>query len=74
MKTWERTTGDEVEYVQVGNGTVTIGSHRGSGHSDSAVSLTFDEFLEDRYQRDVESIHGRAVLDEVLAAVNAMRS
>ncbi len=66
---WEKTTGDRVDYVQIVDDHVVVGSHAGSGHTDSAGRATFAEFLDGRFQDVVSAEHGPEVLQAVIEAV-----
>ena len=66
---WENTTGDRVDYVQILADQVVVGSHAGSGHTDNAGRATFAEFLGGRFQDVVSAAHGPEVLEEVIEAV-----
>jgi hypothetical protein len=70
---WETIRGSQVFYIDVYETTVMVGDHRGSGHTDNSGSVSFDRFLTGEYQNLIERTHGKAILDEVIAAVNAKR-
>jgi hypothetical protein len=66
---WEVQRGPETCYAQVTAREVVVGSHYGSGHTDSAGVCSHAEFLAGRFQDLVRSDLGEAILNEVLAAV-----
>jgi hypothetical protein len=68
---WEVTRGRQVCYAQVTAREVIVGSHSGSGHTDSAGACSHAEFLAGRFQDLVRSDLGEATLQEMIAAVRA---
>lgn len=70
MKTnWEVHRDGETFYVNLGNTWVEVGSHRGSGQTDSAGRCTHAEFLAGRWQDSIRTDMGEQVLAEVIASV-----
>lgn len=66
---WETARGAQLFYAQVTAREVIVGSHFGSGHTDSAGACTHAEFLAGRFQEDVRHDLGEACLQAMLAAV-----
>lgn len=68
---WEVTRGRQVCYAQVTAREVIVGSHYGSGHTDSAGACSHAEFLAGRFQDLVRSDLGETTLQEMIATVRA---
>ena len=66
---WEVSHGPRVCYAQVTAREVVVGSHYGSGHTDSAGVCSHAEFLAGRFQDIVRDDLGEACLREMIDAV-----
>jgi len=66
IKSWEKTKGKEVRYIQLYDNKIVIGSHFGNGHTDNAGSCSIQEFLDGKYQSLVISDFNKKTLQEVL--------
>jgi hypothetical protein len=69
QRDWEVTRGDVTTYASVNAREVSVGSHRGSGHTDHCSSCSHQEFRAGRLQQLVRDGLGPAVLLEMLAAL-----
>jgi hypothetical protein len=63
--TWETTNGEKTSYTRI-EADIVMGSHSGSGHTDSAGSCSREAFLNGQFHDTIRSDHGPAVLQEVL--------
>jgi hypothetical protein len=68
---WEIAVDGRVRYIQVGPFEVVVGSHAGSGHTDSACSRTHRAFLAGEFHDTIRADFGQGILEEVQAAVQA---
>lgn len=74
MKTsWEKRKGDHLDYCFVRDGLVTVGANDGTMESDGAGAVRYEAFLAGQYQDLIRATFGAKVLEEVLAAVTALR-
>ena len=71
MSSWEAQDGKRTFYIQIGSGSVVIGNHYGSGHTDNAGSFSFEEMRKGGWDAHIERHFGSAVLAQVKAAVGA---
>ncbi|MEY3442915.1 MAG: hypothetical protein RLZZ519_1196 [Bacteroidota bacterium] len=74
MKTsWEKKKREHLDYCFVRDGYVTVGANDGTIESDAAGAVTFEAFLAGQYQDSIRETFGAKVLEEVIAAVIALR-
>jgi hypothetical protein len=67
---WESKSCNETKYIQITATRLLVGSHSDSGQSDSAVSVTHEEFLEGKYQDLIRSNFGSTTLAEVIDSIH----
>ncbi len=72
MKTsWEKTSDGITYYVHITEDQVVSGSHAGSGHTDSAGTCSYREFLNGQFHDIIRNDFGPALLEEVISSVKA---
>ena len=69
MSSWEAQEGKRTFYIHIQGGSVVIGNHLGSGHTDSAGEFSFEQIRQGGWDAHIERHFGAAVLAEVKAAV-----
>ena len=70
MKThWEKTKGDHLDYVELHDENVLVGSNEGTIESDSAGICSDADFLAGRFHDLILAAFGEQTLAEIVAAV-----
>ena len=68
-KSWEKIKGKEVNYLQLFDNKIVVGSHMGNGHTDVAGSCTIEEFITGTYQDIIIDTFGKKILNELLQII-----
>ncbi len=62
---WEKVKGNTTHYVHIDRNSVTIGSHQGSGHTDNAKMMSYEEFKSGEWDEWITRNLGKNVLNEI---------
>ncbi len=73
MPEWEAVNGNVRDYCKIEGGSVVVGRHGSSGHSDSAGGCSRKEFLDGRFHQLILERVGEHVLYKVLDALGGDR-